>query len=302
MNLLNQGICLELNINQNNFFMDKEVKKLLNNVFKENCWIVARNTEGLSKETYIAHNNQKKVFIKFDVNILPLKRIVQLRLAPKIIYQGISNTRTFIIQEFLEGIHPTREWYSKNMSKLANVIQTYHNDKELFNILSDGVDLDYKKHVESGVRFLNKELGKVKGIFKKYKIQNEIESLVEQSKQLQLVNLVPIHSDPNYRNCILVKDKLFMIDWDDVRLSDPFRDIAPMLWWYFKKEYWSRFLDYFSLTTNKETMDRFYWWTARQSLTIAIFHAKKRNLIEVGKYLQDFKAALKQKENPHFKN
>ncbi len=38
-----------------------------------------------------------------------------------------------------------------------------------------------------------------------------------------------------------------MVDWDDIRLSDPMQDIGLLLWWYVAREYWPAFFQNYGL-------------------------------------------------------
>lgn len=279
--------------------MDKDIEKILYNTFKTSGWIIQKPPYGLSKETYVAQNGPKRVFIKFEVNIPPLKRVSDLGLAPCLLSSGTYHNRTYVIQQFVKGIIPTRKWINNNLKKLAELIKSYHSDKELFYILKNNSKLDYKNNVNDSLKFVEKQLEEVKQIIITNKnIENGIKKLMNESKNLRPVPLTVIHTDPNYKNMLLVGNRLYILDWDDVRISDPVRDIAPLLWWYIDKNKWPMFFNYLGIEMIDSLMNRFYWWMARQSLTIAIFFAKKNDVKKVNKYLVDFAAALNHSDNP----
>lgn len=62
-----------------------------------------------------------------------------------------------------------------------------------------------------------------------------------QSTHLQPAPLVPTHPDPSPVNLLVTENSLILIDWDDVSLSDPLRDIGVMLWWYLPRSACKRF-------------------------------------------------------------
>jgi thiamine kinase-like enzyme len=262
-------------------------------------WSINKPSHGLSKESYIASNNIHKVFIKFDVNIKPLKRVCDLNLAPQLLSSGEYNKRTYIIQEFIEGKFPDRSWFTSNLIDLATFINKYHSDNTLFEILKKNSKLDYFSNVSDSLLFIEHDLGNIKdeasSDFERY-----LSQLRDKSSELSTVEVVPTHADPNYKNFLLTKNKIYMIDWDDVRLSDPIRDIAPLLWWYVNKKKWPILFNKLDMPINDTLMNRFYWWMARQSLTIAIFFAKRHDIQQTQYYLEDFSAALNQENNPHF--
>ncbi len=283
--------------------MNKNIEEILNNTFKTGGWIIKKPLHGLTKETHIAQSGQKKVFLKFDVNVPPLKRLSDLGVTPRLLSYGTYHNRTYIIQEFINGTYPTREWINNNLNRLAKFIKIYHSDQKLFNILKSNSELDYRKNVDNSLKFVNKQLAEVKQIIiTNKKIEDGVKKLIDESKNLEPVELAPIHADPNYKNILLVNNQLYMFDWDDIRISDPIRDIAPLLWWYVDENKWAAFFDYFGIKITKSLMDKFYWWMAKQSLTIAIFFAKKNDVKKVKGYLTDFSAALNHQNNPKSKS
>lgn len=42
--------------------------------------------------------------------------------------------------------------------------------------------------------------------------------------------LVPTHGDISPKNFLITPHGLLMVDWDDVALADPLRDLGPLLW------------------------------------------------------------------------
>lgn len=108
---------------------------------------------------------------------------------------------------------------------------------------------------------------------------------------------MPTHPDPNTKNMLLLRKRLFMVDWNDVQLSDPLRDIGLILWWYVKRENWPPFFQAYGLIYDAMVIERLFWWTARTSLAIALWQLDHKQ--DPSNFLQDFIAAIHRDNNPH---
>ena len=108
---------------------------------------------------------------------------------------------------------------------------------------------------------------------------------------------VPSHDEPNTSNMLVIADRLFLLDWDDVRLADPLRDLGPLLWWYYPPSAWDTFLQACHLPSDERMVHRIHWFAARASLEIALWHAEHGSKTDNG-FLADFRAAVAGGVNP----
>jgi thiamine kinase-like enzyme len=111
--------------------------------------------------------------------------------------------------------------------------------------------------------------------------------------------MVPAHNDPNNKNFLLAGDRIYIIDWDDIVLSDPLRDTGLLLWWYVPGRKWREFFTTYEQPLNESTLQRIYWWGARASLRVALWYDRKRDEQAVGAFVTDFLAVLNRRQNPH---
>ncbi len=136
--------------------------------------------------------------------------------------------------------------------------------------------------------------------YKTQKFRNYYKRFIKQGKLITNTSPKVIHADPNQNNIIVTDANIYMVDWDNILLSDPLRDIGLILWWYLKKEHWLKAFKRFGLADNQETYHRLYWWVAARSLTISLwFLINKNSVKESLSYLEDFYFAVDKKENPH---
>ncbi len=116
-----------------------------------------------------------------------------------------------------------------------------------------------------------------------------------QTRHLSVTPLVPVHADPNNHNIILLGKKIYLVDWDDILLSDPMHDIGLLLFWYVPKEKWEEFFKAYGSPFDE---DRMYWWIARGSFSIAHWFYERNDFEKTAIFLNNFSAAVKKENNP----
>lgn len=113
--------------------------------------------------------------------------------------------------------------------------------------------------------------------------------------------LVPSHTDPNNTNVLVAPERIYLVDWDGITLSDPLRDIGLILWWYVPEARWPEAFSRMGIpaTDLDATTARVYWWSAVTSLCVALWidrHASNDDAIR--SFLADFTAAANDLPNP----
>jgi len=281
-----------------------EIKEILTKLYPRSEWNIEETSFGESENTFVADNGKRKVFIKYNVKSATLKRLSELGIAPKVIYDGTNEPRPFIIQEFVEGKHPdinsTVNWYANNLEILANLIKKYHQDELLKNILFEEQSESYQNHVEKEIIGIDESINR----FRSNNNINEIfiSSMIEfkeASRNLKAVPLVPTHADPNASNFLLIDTGLIMVDWDDIILSDPIKDISLILWWFVPKNKWSEFFNIYGEDLDEQ---KIYWWIARGTLLIATWYDKRDDKEKTKFFIDDFLLAIQRKDNSQMIN
>ncbi|MFH0863500.1 MAG: phosphotransferase [Candidatus Gottesmanbacteria bacterium] len=271
----------------------RKAQTILQNTFPETNWTLEKPKDGLRKECYIAKSSNKYLFIKFDVPVNLLKRLGEIGVAPRVLFDGNFNGISYVIQEFIDGQYPDRKWIKQNLSKLADLIKTYHGDQTLKSFLSQKNTTDFTNHIEKNL----KEIEEKVYLLKDEELISDFGKLKEISKKLISTSLVPVHTEPNIKNILVGKNRFVIIDWDEITLSDPVRDIGLLLWWYVPKTQWQDFFDSYGMVISEDIKDNIYWWAAKSSLAIALWNLERG--YEYKSFLLDFRAALDKKDNPH---
>ncbi len=243
-------------------------------------WDISPTKEGKSAESYRVIGQSDKLFIKLDVDGVGLDRLSHIEVAPRLLYHGEQQGRRYIIQQYVEGTHPDRAWCRAHIGEIAQLMRRYHYNRELCDELALVRATDPASHVAEAIKDL-------KAGPHPYAAR-EIEVLENTAHSAILDELAPVNIDPNPTN-FLVARRLYMIDWDNITLSDPMKDISMLLWRYVDRDVWNTFFDSYGIDFGVlQQRIRFYWWLAHGSLVVAQWFTKRGDDREARSYMRDF--------------
>jgi thiamine kinase-like enzyme len=266
---------------------------VLAQAFATDGWTIEKPRDGRQKECYIASDGNRTVFVKFDVPTTSLRRLSELDVAPRVLASGTYQGTSYVIQEFLAGTYPDRPWMRSHVAEVADLIRTYHEDRLLADILAQGEAHSYQQHLDDDLAVLERRVTRQANA----PLRVAFYELRELAQTFDDAQLVPVHNEPNTKNMLLHGGKLTFIDWDEVLLSDPLRDIGAFLWWYLPVPQWQDFFTSYGAPLPTSVGARVYWFAARASLAICLWHIEHG--IPEGAFYEDFFAALDQQPNPH---
>jgi thiamine kinase-like enzyme len=267
--------------------------EVLAQAFTTSSWAIEKPRDGHQKECYIASDGNRTVFVKFDVPITSLQRLSELAVAPRVLASGIYQGTSYVIQEVLAGTYPDRRWIRSHVTEVADLIRTYHEDKPLAEILAQAEAPSYRQHLDDDLAVLELRVAS----HAHSPLQVAFYKLKELAQSFDDAPLVPVHNEPNAKNMLVHGGKLTFIDWDEVLLADPLRDIGVFLWWYLPIPQWQDFFKSFGAPLTPSAETRVYWFAARASLAICLWHMEHGS--PAGAFYEDFFAALDRQPNPH---
>lgn len=269
------------------------IEQVLNNHFSPTDWKVYKTKKGKSKESFIAESNDRKVFIKLDVSTMALDILSNLGIAPKVLASGEYSGRSYIIQEFIQGVHPDSDWINSHLQKIGTLIQKYHSNTKLKDTLALHQTTDYRDHLDHELHELeNNYSDAVDLAIKTPATRTQLDMLSEYSHYLQRKELVPAHADTNHSNFIINDSNIYMIDWDDVVLSDEMKDISLFCWIYIEKKKWNEFMHCCGVKFDRNTQMRFYWWLTQGLLSISFWFEKRKDTDNIKTYLNQSRQAM----------
>lgn len=273
------------------------INDLIKSKFPQIPFKIEPSSNGMTGRTYIASSSDEKYFVKLDVNSSFLRRLEEIGLIPSIIFAGDYKNRACLIQKYLDGETPNRCWFKDHLNLLAKIVKTYHGDQKLFKMLAQGEKISNKDRILGEVRLLERKMTLLSDRNKQ--LRTSFDAFLVQAHQINGFDLVPVHPDPNRKNFLVSKNRLYIIDWDRPTLSDELRDIGPLLWWYIPETVWPQFFTLYGVKDKDNARRGLYWWAARQSLEIAIwFMEHKKDEVSAKEYTADFIAAVDCKPNP----
>lgn len=272
------------------------IKHILAQHLPDQHWRIASPPAGMQKEAYIAQSDQSTVVVKFDAGTPAWSRLAEIGVTPPILGMGTYQGRPYLIQQFVEGTYPDRAWFAQHIEVLARFISRYHHDARLAELLSAPPVQSYTDHIRRQVAMLMDAMAAASAdMFRTDQARHAFAQFSEQARQLQPVPMAPTHADPSPSNMLVTKHGMTMVDWDDVLLSDPMRDVGLVLWWYLPQRAWQAFFDVYGAAMER---DRIFWWVAKRSVELALWFDTRRADEPAQAFLDDFYRAVQRQPNP----
>lgn len=262
-------------------------------------WTASLAPNSWTPRSFIATDGDRRVFVKVDVRFDVLRRLAEIGVAPPLIDTAHHENQWMAIQEFVDGPRPERRWFRSNLPALAKLFAAYHHDRDLTVLLTPATGLSYRDVVTRTLAELARRAEAIPGDSGLVsRLPAAVAALTDESGGLQEAPLVPTHGDPNRRNFLLADGRPYLVDWDELALADPLRDIGQMLWWYVPQEAWAQFLAASDLDPTPELFQRLYWWIASEFLEVATTTAEAGLETDAHAFFGDFTAALEHRPNP----
>ncbi len=259
-------------------------------------WTLTRSRDGWTEAAFVAEREGRRLFIKTSVLVPAMRRLAELEIIPPLVAWGELAGASFIIQDFVDVPYPEHTWFAEHLNELAHLIRTYQLDEPLAALLAAqkltyGAD-DFE-WVEKGYRAVIETYGEHAPIRTAYA------RLLEQLPAMGGVTVVPTQGDLNRKNLLPTDERIYLVDWEIAALSDPMRDIGPLLWWYVPPARWPEFFGAYGSPLGEGHIERIYWWAARTSLEIAQGLLERGYWTHATDFLIDFLASVNREENPH---
>jgi hypothetical protein len=196
---------------------------------------------------------------------------------------GRISAEEFVLQEKIEaplGIGPA--WMRANRMAVAELLARYLTDAKLASLAPH---LELRAHVELLVARL----------VARDPARESLGALLIQSIPADAESATAAtHGDPNTAN-FLLGGRLWLVDWDDLALADPIRDVGQVAWWYLDEQTWPSFV--VACGQPPTAVRRIHWWAAVESLDVALRLADTDGETAEA-FLGDFDAAVSGRSNP----
>ena len=260
---------------------------------------------GWGKESYFAHGFKRSYFVKVGVQVERYLAMAEIGLTPPVILHGqLESGLSVIVQSFTAGRNPSRADYRERMNDVADVIREMHNSPRVVETLSAAPSNLYKN---AGMR----ALARLRQKWEQHKAQvSSVAGFVDESlnhlekhiNQFSGEGLVASHGDICNANWLFASDgRIYLIDFDLMKMDDPALDMGALLWWYYPPELRKSFLEVAAYRYDDEFKFRMQVRMAMHCLDILLPRENSFDEFKsesFGESLRDFRAILEGKENP----
>lgn len=280
-------------------FALRDARDVLSGLLTGGGWKISRARSGRSRRTFVATDGSQRLFLKFDAGVDALRRLAELGVTPPVLRAGEYRSHSFVVQPYLRGRHPPHRWFDSHQRELARLVRAYQRDGVLRNLISPLAIPTHQALVNASVDDLeHRSRFALHPRLRARSLARAIGQLRSRSSNLQASELVPTHGDPNLKNFVLT-DTVYLMDWDDLALSDPLRDVGQLMWWYLPPSRWDDFFGELGLDGDDHMRDRLFWWVASESLDVALSLTEHGDWDRATEFFDDFAAAIEQRANPH---
>ncbi len=279
------------------------VQELLRGAGLGDGWEITAPELGLSGRAFVARRGSNALLVKVGSAHTAFRRLAELGVTPPVVVVDEAYASKFTVFRYDLGREADRAWMRQHAGALVDIFNRVQQDEVLTGLLRSTLrETPLKEHLTDAATRLAERVGRALALaFRSPEIASAVERLETTRPIVNGGALVPTHTDPSPANVLITPERVYLVDWDGIRLSDPIRDIGLMLWWFVPPERWPALLRRFWLpdAASGATIDRIFWWSAANSLRVALWidrHAPNDPMVE--SFLEDFLAAEGRHPNP----
>ncbi len=278
--------------------MEETVKTLVCHALGGDDWIISRPEHGWSDTSYVAERRGHRVFVKLGASPDILRRVAEIGAAPVLLADGEYQGLSYVIQEFVEGEFPNHDWFDPHADDVGGLLRTVHRDAVLRALVKSPPHPPPRqlRDIDLTHRWVEASFPDHPGLAAAYAW------LVGRQPNVPEDALVPTHGDVNRKNFLITPSRVVIIDWDDIALADPLRDVGPLIWWYLPPSRWPPFLEKCGLPATPAVIERVYWWAACISLDVTAGLLERGYLDLAHEFFGDLLAAASRRSNPRHRS
>jgi Phosphotransferase enzyme family len=189
-------------------------------------------------------------------------RLAEVGVAPPIVEVGEG----YLLQEHVDGPNPDVRWFATHLEAWTGLLRRYLYDSPLAELV-DGTPGRERLTVASAARLLGDE----PGAGWPEACVRSFDRWRSQASSVASFPIVPIHTDAHMVNYVLGSGRPYLLDWDQIDLSDVVRDVGVQAWGFLGHRRWPDFLRRVHLEPSAEMVDAIYWWSAFKMLRTALW-------------------------------
>lgn len=229
---------------------------------------------GDTGHAYMGVRAEEKVFLKR--NSSPFLAALSVEgITPRLIWtKRIGNGDVMTAQEWLNG----RVLYGEEMQsdEILSLLQKIHYSEHLLNMLRK-----VKGQVYDPEMFILDYLAELEEDLRTNTFLNQVVSYLDRTLHyVKGAKYAVCHGDLNRKNFILTNDdRLYLVDWEMVKIADPISDISMILVKYVNPEDWDGWLNRYGIIQTEEVKMSLEWYSLMNRLILAKrYHAAGENI------------------------
>lgn len=228
------------------------------------AWRIA-NGGGSHGNTRRAARDDLSVVVKLGQPASALRRLAELEVTPPILAWGEHDGSPYTVQRLVAGHHPDPAWFAGHLTELAELIRRYQRDERLAELLREDPSRD-RLDVGGAASMFDWIPPRPGSPMWTDEVLQARDAWRRLAAALAPVPPRPVHADPHGGNHILCDGRLYLVDWDEVDLSDPWRDAGIQLWWHVPVPRWPEFVAVLGASLDGTLTARILWWTGFKAL------------------------------------
>ncbi|MDO4671097.1 MAG: phosphotransferase family protein [Aerococcus sp.] len=239
---------------------------------------------GDTGQAFMGTHNQEKIFLKR--NSSPFLAALSMEgLTPKLIWtKRTTNGDVFSAQEWMNG-HLLSKQEMQSM-QVIRLMHHYQHSENLYSMLKR-----IGGEVWSAEDFLADFKANLPEDFAQLSFVGEVLAYLSDTVQFAThAKKTVCHGDLNRKNFLLAEDdRLYLVDWEMVKIADPMVDLTQVLVQYIPMADWNRWFDQYGLTMSTEMYSRLEWYSLMNLLYLAQADFKKDRYYEFNQWIQKMK-------------
>lgn len=219
---------------------------------------------GSSGRARIARRGERAVVVKLTEVAAAVARLGELGVTPPVVEAGDG----YLVQEYVEGPNPDRGWFGGHLGVWSELVGRYLRDERLAELVAAAPGRE-RLTVAGAAGLFGMEPGEgwPAGCARSFAAWRE------QAGELAAFPVLPVHPDAHMANYVLAGGRPYLVDWDEVDLSDVVRDVGAQAWGFLPGRLWGEFFAGVGLRLTGELRAAVYWWSAFRNLRTALWVA-----------------------------
>jgi thiamine kinase-like enzyme len=284
----------------------QEVIAFLQNHLASQGWELALPPSGRGHETYLAHGNGKRCFVKLGAYLSRYQVMASLGLTPAVIAAGyLEDGTSILVQAQVTGRNPSWHDFRQYLPQMAAMVNAMHHSPALKGVLPAGSPETYKEVGLAALRRIQQKWDAYRAQAPQVasEVDEKLAGLGQAIQGFAGSGLAASHNDICNGNWLIAADEqVYLLDFEAMSLDDPAQDMGALLWWYYPPELRPDFLERAGYLDEDAFRDRMRVRMALHCLDILLPRAGSYDQFDADTFMEgliDFRAVAAGKENPH---